>query len=239
MGAMAGRSHAHNTTNARQPKLAPWRVRGGRWVAAVAMGSCGWLGCTADDAASSAADSGDETAASTAASEDTGADLPLVEMKTTAGNLVLELRPDLAPNTVDNFITYAQAGFYDGADDMGATLIHRVVPGFVIQGGGLTADLSSKQTLPPIAAESGGMMNLRGTVSMALIPGDADSATSQFFINVTDNPELDTGPAFTVFATVALGLDTVDAMSAVDTEAVGALEGVPIDPIIIESLIVL
>lgn len=169
---------------------------------------------------------------------ETEGSLPLVELRTTAGNLVLELRPDLAPATVDNFLAYAQSGFYDGSDGDGATIIHRVVPGFVVQGGGLRADMSSKSTMPPVAGEGATLRNDRGTIAMAQIPGDPDSATSQFFINVTDNPELDADPAFTVFATVALGMDLVDVMSGVDTQTVAPHENVPVEPIVIESVVV-
>jgi len=169
---------------------------------------------------------------------ETEASFRLVELRTTAGNLVLEMRPDLAPGTVDNFLAYAQAGFYDGADGNGATIMHRVVPGFVVQGGGLLADMSSKDTMPPIASEGATLPNDRGTLAMAQIPGDPDSATSQFFINVTDNPELDADPAFTVFATVALGMELVDMMSAVDTQTVAPHQNVPVDPIVIESVVV-
>lgn len=205
-------------------------------------------GCSGDDsptgsdaAAETTSDSGlgSSDVAGDTASESGGEEMPLVELKTSAGNLVLELRPDLAPATVANFIAYADAGFYDGSDGLGATIIHRVIPGFVIQGGGLTEQLASKSTMPPIASEAGAMPNERGTVAMALIPGDTASATSQFFINVTDNPELDDHPAFTVFATVALGMDLVDTMSGVATTTADPYDDVPVEAIVIEAVNVL
>lgn len=198
-------------------------------------------GCTdrGDDppmqAMTSAAASGDDA---DDGGSDTEASYPLVELRTTAGNLVLEMRSDLAPATVDNFLAYAQSGFYDGSDGDGATIIHRVVPGFVVQGGGLRADMSSKSTMPPVASEGATLPNNRGTLAMAQIPGDPDSATSQFFINVTDNPELDADPPFTVFATVALGMELVDEMSGVDTQTVAPHENVPVEPIVIEAVVV-
>ncbi|MEM6993196.1 MAG: peptidylprolyl isomerase [Myxococcota bacterium] len=195
--------------------------------------SCAAFACTpsADDPPA------DETSTTPSdGTDETGETMPLVEVQTTAGNLVLELRPDLAPKTVANFLRYAEDGFYDGTDGKGATILHRVVPGFVVQGGGLTEDLDSKETMDPVPNEANELLNLRGTVAMALVPGDVDSATSQFFINVTDNPELDAQPAFTVFATVALGLETVDEMSAVPTQSDGPYDDVPVDAIVIERV---
>ena len=206
-----------------------------------AIGALVHAGCSdgGDDPPTSAMTS---AASSDGASDETGseteASFPLVELRTTAGNLVLEMRPDLAPATVDNFLAYAQSGFYDGSDGDGATIIHRVVPGFVVQGGGLRADMSSKSTMPPVVSEGATLDNDRGTIAMAQIPGDPDSATSQFFINVTDNPELDADPAFTVFATVALGMELVDEMSGVDTQTVAPHENVPVEPIVIEAVVV-
>ena len=169
-------------------------------------------------------------------SAESGETMQLVEIQTTAGNIVIELRPDAAPNTVANFLAYAQSGYYDGSDGEGATIIHRIVPGFIIQGGGLTLALENKATMPSITSEAGVLSNERGTIAMALAAGDASSATSQFFINLTNNPELDQQPAFTVFATVALGMDIVDAMSMVETMAIGPYEGVPSSPIVIETV---
>lgn len=145
-----------------------------------------------------------------------GAESPVVLIETTMGDIRLELDHARAPRTVENFLRYVQAGFYEG------TLIHRVVEGFVIQGGGYTADLDQKTTLfPPVPFETAaGLRNLRGTVAMArgLNP---DSATCQFFINLADNPSLDyhetTNPnhAYAVFGRVIEGMDVVDRIGRV------------------------
>jgi cyclophilin family peptidyl-prolyl cis-trans isomerase len=110
---------------------------------------------------------------------------PQVEIKTTQGDFVIELFPDKAPKTVANFLQYVKEGFYDG------TVFHRVIPGYLVQGGLYTRDLRPKHTLPPIPDEANnGLSNLHGTVAAARGP-DPDSATAQFFVNVVDNPRLD------------------------------------------------
>ncbi len=130
-----------------------------------------------------------------------------VRFETNMGTFVVALYPDKAPKTVDNFMKYVQGGFYDG------TIIHRVVRGFVIQGGGYTPDGTPKQTLPPIPNESdNGLSNLRGTIAMARTQ-DPDSATSQFYINTADNTRLDYQngkPGYTVFGKVIEGMDVID-----------------------------
>jgi len=141
---------------------------------------------------------------------------PVVLIETTMGDIRLELDHLSAPRTVDNFLRYVQTGFYEG------TLIHRVIEGFIIQGGGYTSDLNRKTPLyPPVPFEAGaGLRNSRGTVAMArgLSP---DSATSQFFINIADNPGLDfhemTNPnhAYVVFGRVIGGMDVVDRIGRV------------------------
>jgi len=204
------------------------------WSAVVGLAGCSDPdgGTAAGTTAASAAS--DETAQP--GSGESGEAMQLVEMQTTAGNIVIELRADAAPNTVANFLAYADSGFYDGSDGSDATIIHRIVPGFIIQGGGLTLALENKPAMDAIESEAGALSNERGTIAMALAAGDANSATSQFFINLTNNPELDQQPAFTVFATVALGMDIVDAMSMVETTTVGPYEGVPASPIVIETV---
>jgi cyclophilin family peptidyl-prolyl cis-trans isomerase len=158
-----------------------------------------------------------------------------VILVTTLGTIVLDLDEDLSPITTENFLTYVESGFYDGADGGGATIFHRVVPGFVIQGGGLREDMSSKPTNPPIVNESeNGFSNLRGTIAMART-ADLDSATSQFYINVVDNTNLDGPGGYAVFGEVVEGMDVVDAIEAVPTTTVGPYEDVPVDPILIES----
>jgi len=166
----------------------------------------------------------------------TAAGPPQVMMETTLGTIVIELFPEEAPITVANFIAYIDAGFYDGTDGLGATVFHRVLPGFVIQGGGLTEALANKATMPAIVNEhSNGITNLRGRLSMARLP-QPDTATSQFFVNVVDNPDLDTGDGYAVFGEVIEGLDIVDAIVAVPTESVPPYDDVPVDAVVITSV---
>ena len=132
-----------------------------------------------------------------------------VKLETTAGNIVIELDAAKAPKTVDNFVQYVKAGHYDG------TIFHRVIPNFMIQGGGMTADRREKPTRAPIPLEArNGLVNTRGTVAMARTP-DPNSATAQFFINVVDNAFLDAANArdgfgYAVFGKVVSGMDVVD-----------------------------
>lgn len=139
-----------------------------------------------------------------------GAGSPKVELKTDLGTITIELFDDQAPATVENFLRYCEDGFYAG------TIFHRVIPGFVVQGGGLTFDYVKKETREPIINESdNGLLNLRGTLSMARLP-DPDSATSQFFINLNDNAHLDTDgdkPGYAVFGRVISGMDVVDSIT--------------------------
>ena len=154
-------------------------------------------------------------------------------VKTSLGEFVIELDPEHAPITAANFAQYAYDGFYDG------TIFHRVIPDFVIQGGGLTTDLAAKETRTPIANESpGGLSNVRGTVAMART-ADPDSATAQFFVNVADNPELDADgdqPGYTVFGRVIEGLEVVDQIAAVLTEERDGLADVPVEDVLIEQI---
>lgn len=135
-----------------------------------------------------------------------------VRFETNMGTFVVALYPDKAPKTVDNFMTYVHAGFYDG------TIFHRVVKGFVIQGGGYTADGEAKKTLAPIPNESNnGLSNLRGTIAMARTQ-DPNSATSQFYINTKDNTRLDYRdgkPGYTVFGKVVEGMEVIDKIEQV------------------------
>jgi cyclophilin family peptidyl-prolyl cis-trans isomerase len=165
-------------------------------------------------------------------------DTYLVELKTSMGNIVLELNAKAAPVTVKNFLEYVEAGFYDG------TIFHRVWPGFMIQGGGYTAELEEKQTREPIINEANnGLGNLRGTIAMARKP-DPDSATCQFFINHVNNRPLDyvnaSNPGYAVFGKVIEGMDAVDAVASVKTttqrDKIGKiLQNVPVKPILIKS----
>ncbi len=141
--------------------------------------------------------------------------LPRVALETSQGRIVLELRPDKAPRTVANFLQYVNDGFYDG------TIFHRVISGFMIQGGGFTQAMAEKPTRPPIAIESNnGLKNVRGALAMARTM-DPNSATAQFYINVVDNAFLDypgrDGAGYTVFGSVVEGMDAVDRIRAVPT----------------------
>jgi cyclophilin family peptidyl-prolyl cis-trans isomerase len=118
---------------------------------------------------------------------------------------------------------------------MDATIFHRVIPGFVVQGGGLTEGLDSKATMAPIVNEFGnGLLNVRGAISMARLP-DPDTATSQFFINLVDNANLDQPPGYAVFGAVVEGMDVVDAMALVETTSSEGYDDVPVEPIIVLS----
>lgn len=156
----------------------------------------------------------------------------MIVFGTTHGDITLELFPDDAPKTVENFLQYVDDGFYEG------TTFHRVVPGFVIQGGGLTADMERKPTRDPITNEAdNGLKNKRGTLSMARTQ-DVNSATSQFFINLSDNAFLDHGArdfGYAVFARVVDGMDVVDEIAQVKTGHVKGHSDAPVEPIIILS----
>ncbi|HEV8691481.1 MAG TPA: peptidylprolyl isomerase [Ideonella sp.] len=152
-----------------------------------------------------------------------------VRLATSMGDIVLELDKDKAPKSVDNFVQYVKAGHYDG------TIFHRVIDGFMIQGGGMKPDMSEKPTRPPIPLEAGnGLSNVRGTVAMART-NMPDSATSQFFINVVDNTRLDTaGGGYAVFGKVIDGMDVVDKIKAVP-KGQGSLQSVPVQPVLIKK----
>ena len=164
-----------------------------------------------------------------------------VLIKTNLGEMTVELYPDKAPKTVENFLAYVNAKFYDG------TVFHRVIDNFMIQGGGFTPDLRQKATRPAIANEAkNGLSNSRGTLAMART-GDPNSATAQFFINVVDNPRLDyTSDAngstwgYCVFGKVISGLDVVDKIKAVPTGPQGPFKSdVPTTPVVIEKISVI
>ncbi|WGL17747.1 peptidylprolyl isomerase [Microbulbifer bruguierae] len=136
---------------------------------------------------------------------------PRVELQTDLGTIELVLYADKAPKTVENFLAYVDSGFYDG------TIFHRVIPGFMAQGGGFTFDFQEKPTQDPVVNESAnGLSNARGTIAMART-SEPDSATSQFFINLVDNSRLDGGadqPGYTVFGKVLLGMSVVQQIAA-------------------------
>ena len=156
----------------------------------------------------------------------------MVILSTTRGDITLELYPEQAPLTVANFLKYVEDGFYEG------TIFHRVVPGFVIQGGGLDAEMRQKDTRKPIKNEAdNGLRNTRGMLSMARTQA-VDSATSQFFINLQDNAFLDHGTrdfGYAVFARVVEGMDVVDQIAAAPTTNRGGHQNVPAEPVVITS----
>ena len=156
-----------------------------------------------------------------------------VIMATSMGNMTLSLYADKAPQTVQNFLAYVDDGFFDN------TIFHRVMPGFVIQGGGFNAQLEKKQTRPPIINEGNNKLaNLRGTLSMARTQ-DPDSATSQFFINLENNPMLDSAdyrPGYAVFGEVTEGLPIIDMISRVRTGNMKQYQNVPLDSVFILSV---
>jgi cyclophilin family peptidyl-prolyl cis-trans isomerase len=161
---------------------------------------------------------------------------PSVLVKTSQGEITIELDQLQAPISVKNFLDYVDAKFYDG------TIFHRVIPGFMIQGGGFTPDMKQKTTKAPIKNEAGnGLKNLTGTIAMART-GIVDSATSQFFINVADNAQLnhrDESPAgfgYAVFGKVTAGLDVVKKIEGVKTGPRPPHQNVPDTPVVIESV---
>jgi peptidyl-prolyl cis-trans isomerase A (cyclophilin A) len=160
---------------------------------------------------------------------------PMVLVKTNMGSFKIELYPEQAPVTVKNFLDYVDKKFYDG------TTFHRVIPGFVIQGGGFDKDLMRKATLPPIKNEAtNGLKNLKATLSMART-NDINSATSQFFVNLKDNAALDhVGDAqygYAVFGKVVQGFEVIEKIAGVKTTTKGPNENVPEKPVIIESMV--
>lgn len=163
-------------------------------------------------------------------------DNPVVVMETNKGTITIELWADKAPITVENFLRYTDNGFFDGL------VFHRVIPGFMIQGGGFSPDMVQKSTYAEIKNEArSDVPNTRGTLSMART-GVVDSATSQFFINLVDNGNLNhtdetsRGFGYAVFGTVIDGMEVVDAIAAVSTGMVRNFGDVPNEPILIESV---
>jgi peptidyl-prolyl cis-trans isomerase A (cyclophilin A) len=156
-------------------------------------------------------------------------------METSMGTMKIELFEDKAPLTCENFLNYVRDGFYDG------TIFHRVIPNFVLQGGGMTEAMREKQTGKPIKNEAdNGLKNVRGSLSMARTQA-VDSATSQFFINLRDNAFLDHGArdfGYAVFARVVEGMDVMDAIAAVPTGNFGFHQDVPKEPVIITRMAV-
>lgn len=161
---------------------------------------------------------------------------PQVLIETSEGNITLELYQEQSPITVANFISYVKADFYDGS------IFHRVIPRFMIQGGGFTPDMVRKETLAPIQNESAnGLSNLRGTIAMART-NDPNSATAQFYINQNDNTFLDGSPnkpGYAVFGKVIKGLEIVDKIAKTPTKSVNFMNNVPANTIIIKDVTIL
>ena len=162
---------------------------------------------------------------------------PMVELQTSQGKIVIELNAEKAPKTVENFVKYVNQGFYND------TVFHRVIDGFMIQGGGMTKDMKEKPTSGKIRNEANnGLKNKRGTIVMARTP-DPHSASSQFFINLVDNAFLDftseQSPqtwGYAVFGRVVEGMDVVDRIAKVKTGNSGMHQNVPVEPVIIKSV---
>ena len=160
---------------------------------------------------------------------------PVVELDTNMGAIVIELNEEKAPKTVENFLNYVKSGHYDG------TIFHRIIDGFMIQGGGMDAEMNEKATNAPVENEAdNGLKNDKGTIAMARTQ-DPHSATSQFFINVKDNDFLIhsgknmQGWGYTVFGKVTSGMDVIDKMRGVPTGRFGMHADVPNEPVVINS----
>jgi cyclophilin family peptidyl-prolyl cis-trans isomerase len=171
-------------------------------------------------------------------SEEKAADAINVRMETSEGIIKLALDSEKAPGSVANFVEYARAGFYDG------TLFHRVIAGFMIQGGGFDESMQRKETRAPIRNEAdNGLKNLAGTIAMART-GDPHSATSQFFINTVDNPGLDftsattQGWGYAVFGKVTEGMDVVRSIERAKTTLRNGMQDVPVKPVVIRKVAV-
>lgn len=165
---------------------------------------------------------------------------PKVQFVTSMGSFTVQLEPEAAPKTVENFLKYVRKGHYNG------TIFHRVIPSFMVQGGGHLPDLSKKPTEAPVQPESDlakskGMTNKRGTLAMALPVGNPFGATAQFFVNVKDNPNLDfkaknmTEYGYTAFGKVIQGMEVIDKIKAVKTKTVKDMKDVPVTPVLIKE----
>ncbi len=192
-----------------------------------------FTGCNAQDAATKASS---EKETQTKTSGDKMSANPIIKMETNKGNITIELYADKAPISTENMVNYVKDAFYDGL------IFHRVIPGFMIQGGGMNPDMSEKPNKAPIKNEAdNGLKNDRGTLAMARtnVP---DSATSQFFINLKDNDFLNhtsktpQGWGYAVFGKVTEGMDVVDAIAAVKTGNHGGHGDVPLEPVVINKM---
>ena len=169
-----------------------------------------------------------------AAHAETSLPAPQVVIKTSEGDITVRLFQDKSPLTVANFLGYVDSGFYNG------TIFHRVIPNFMVQGGGFLPDMTEKENGDPVVNESQNRVhNTRGTLAMART-NDPDSATSQFFINQRNNLSLDWAPrrpGYTVFGEVILGMDIVDFIATAPTGKAGHFSDVPVEPIVIKEIV--
>ncbi len=156
----------------------------------------------------------------------------MIRFETTLGDFTIELDAEAAPVTSGNFLRYVDDGYFDG------TMFHRVIPGFMVQGGGFTADMSQKPARAPIASEAGnGLCNRRGSIAMART-SDIHSATSQFFVNLVDNAFLDQRPGhpgYAVFGRVVDGMDVIDRIAAVTTGRRRGHDDVPLESVVVTA----
>ena len=192
------------------------------------------LGCTSTNS-TIASQAQPNLTSNTNNQETTMSNMPVVELETSMGNITIELNEEKAPKTVENFLSYVKSGQYEG------TIFHRIIDGFMIQGGGMDAEMNEKPTNKPVENEAdNGLKNDKGTIAMARTQ-DPHSATSQFFVNIKDNDFLNhsgknaQGWGYTVFGKVTSGMDVIEKMRGVPTGRFGMHADVPKTPITINS----